>query len=339
MIVNKTINLYGEDRNSTVIDGSNSGTIIWVFADWVTIKGFTIQYGFCGINLHCSNSSVLMNTIIQNSVGIKLYFNNCSYIGCNNTILRNSIHDNEYGMIIASSDCNEISCNTIISNNKHSIYIHSSSSYNTITNNNFTLNNESGLFCNQYSYYNKIYHNNFRKNTQNAYDGTNNSWDNGYPSCGNYWDNYIGVDIFWGPNQNLPGSDGVGDRPYDLPCERAIDNYPLKKPYGMTKLTFMLRFGLFKFSGTIKNIGNNTAFNVQWEITIEGGLIIFGRHSSGPLLKPLLPGKESTVSTSFILGFGPIKITTVVGADNALFVSRTIGGFLFFFFYQLTPCG
>ena len=67
VIVNITINLYGEDRNSTVIDGSNSGTVIWVLADWVNIKGFTIQSGFSGVNLFCSNSSVFMNTIIHSS--------------------------------------------------------------------------------------------------------------------------------------------------------------------------------------------------------------------------------------------------------------------------------
>ena len=61
--------------------------------------------------------------------------------------------------------------------------------------------------------------------------GTNasNTWDNGYPSGGNYWSDYTGNDSFSGPNQDLPGSDGIGDTPYNITgyTPNDQDRYPL----------------------------------------------------------------------------------------------------------------
>jgi len=43
-----------------------------------------------------------------------------------------------------------------------------------------------------------------------------NKWDNGYPNGGNYFDDYGGVDVYHGPNQNIPGPDGMGDTAYGV---------------------------------------------------------------------------------------------------------------------------
>jgi len=56
------------------------------------------------------------------------------------------------------------------------------------------------------------------------------SWDYGYPSGGNYWSLYTGVDNYHGPNQEIIGSDGIGDTPYIID-EYNQDNYPLIKPW------------------------------------------------------------------------------------------------------------
>jgi hypothetical protein len=42
----------------------------------------------------------------------------------------------------------------------------------------------------------------------------------------------------------------------------------------------------------IKNIGNATAFNVSWSITIKGGFIVIGSSSSGVVIDLLKPGQE-----------------------------------------------
>jgi len=60
--------------------------------------------------------------------------------------------------------------------------------------------------------------------------GSNNKWDNGYPSGGNYWSDYTGVDNCSGPQQNIcPSPDGIGDTPYSF--SSAQDRYPLMKPF------------------------------------------------------------------------------------------------------------
>ena len=46
VIVNKSVWLVGEDRNNTVIDGSNVGTVIEVTANNVSIAGFTVQNSY-----------------------------------------------------------------------------------------------------------------------------------------------------------------------------------------------------------------------------------------------------------------------------------------------------
>lgn len=54
-----------------------------------------------------------------------------------------------------------------------------------------------------------------------------NIWDAGYPSGGNYWNDYVGVDEMRGPNQNIEGSDGIGDSAYTIRAPNNIDRYPL----------------------------------------------------------------------------------------------------------------
>jgi parallel beta-helix repeat protein len=77
------------------------------------------------------------------------------------------------------------------------------------------------------SYNNVIYHNNLVNNTNQAIDDRNdNWWNSSYPSCGNYWSNYVGADYYSGPNQDLPGSDNVGDTPYVIDGD-SYDRYPL----------------------------------------------------------------------------------------------------------------
>jgi uncharacterized repeat protein (TIGR01451 family) len=74
---------------------------------------------------------------------------------------------------------------------------------------------------------NHIYHNKLVNNTNQAYDNGTNYWDDGYPSGGNYWSDYPGTDNYWGENQNILGSDGIGDTPYSIPPGTNQDRYPI----------------------------------------------------------------------------------------------------------------
>ena len=45
VFVNKAINLTGEDRDTTIIDGGGNGDAVQITADWVNMTGFTITGG------------------------------------------------------------------------------------------------------------------------------------------------------------------------------------------------------------------------------------------------------------------------------------------------------
>jgi hypothetical protein len=102
---------------------------------------------------------------------------------------------------------------------------------------------------------NLIYHNNLIDNIKPAYDDTDtNQWDNDYPSGGNYWSGYMEEDHYSGPDQDILGSDGIGDTPYCLSGGslllgyyhamgydddlfhtsnwEVVDRYPLMQPLG-----------------------------------------------------------------------------------------------------------
>ncbi|NIO36215.1 hypothetical protein GTO27_00765, partial [Candidatus Bathyarchaeota archaeon] len=79
---------------------------------------------------------------------------------------------------------------------------------------------------------NVLYHN-FFGNHSMIYSKGGNVWDNGYPSGGNYyWKDYEGVDVKKGPDQDQPGSDGIGDAAVAIFDSSDQDCYPLMYPYG-----------------------------------------------------------------------------------------------------------
>jgi hypothetical protein len=72
----------------------------------------------------------------------------------------------------------------------------------------------------------------------------------------------------------------------------------------------------------IKNTGAGDAVNVTWSISLQGGLVLLGRQTTGTILK-ILPGFNPLVKTGFLFGLG--KTTITVTADTA---SKTVSAFL-----------
>lgn len=75
---------------------------------------------------------------------------------------------------------------------------------------------------------NLIHHNNFLGYGMAYAEGVE-IWDDGYPNGGNYWASHVTNDSFRGPNQNIPGSDGIADDQfaiYDLFLNKNFDRYP-----------------------------------------------------------------------------------------------------------------
>ncbi len=81
VVIGKTINLIGEDRNTTIIDGGGGGDVVYISADWVNMSGFNMRYGEIGVHLYSSSNSTVTDcaacggsygVFIDSSFGIRI---------------------------------------------------------------------------------------------------------------------------------------------------------------------------------------------------------------------------------------------------------------------------
>jgi len=168
-----------------------------------------------------SYNKILKNTITNNKRdGIHFQHTGWDHHSYN-LIFLNEISYNDQGIYLIMSAYNQIFSNNIISNSRWGV--------------NLTMCMGGGTF-------NKVYHNNFiGNNNENgqacAFWTIDNDWDDGYPSGGNYWSDYYGIDNYSGPDQDIPGSDSIGDTPYNITLywdeyeEFEYDYYPLMEPW------------------------------------------------------------------------------------------------------------
>ncbi len=153
--IKKSINLIGEDRDTTVIDGGGNGNVVRVTADRVNISAFTIRYGSeIKIRLNCN--SIGDNTVLNNGGGIHIDYSSSKTVissnihgitlsgSSNNNISGNTITDNEGGLCLYKSSNNTIRGNNITNNYVVGIFLWDSSD-NNITGNNICSNNYDGI--------------------------------------------------------------------------------------------------------------------------------------------------------------------------------------------------
>ena len=249
IIIDKPIKLIGEHTRLTVINGNNSGSVITIYANGVTIKGFTIvnsgnHPNACGVFVNSNNNVIQGNDIINNDFGVGLWEAE------NNKILDNRISDSNWSGIhlASSSNSNNIKGNTVIGNmsdendDDYCIDLNGASDnilqensvsfcYNgiSLTNSgentlseNIIENNTNGLGITE-SNDNQIFKNNFINNLHHAYDNSNNIWYESSLEEGNYWDDYTGKDS---------DNDGIGDTSYKIDDGNNEDNYPLMNKIG-----------------------------------------------------------------------------------------------------------
>ena len=97
-IANKSINLIGENRNSTIITGNYDSDVIIIFADNVSITGFTIRDSkyepsriYAGIKCYTfKNIEIFNNIFINNMLSIAVIESQSVVI--ENNIFRNDMH-------------------------------------------------------------------------------------------------------------------------------------------------------------------------------------------------------------------------------------------------------
>jgi parallel beta-helix repeat protein len=219
---------FSSYNNITDNDISNTDEGIYIYSSSNnSITNNNISNSTSGIYLFLSSSD---NTIKENRGSYCREGISIDYLSNHNLVEGNKVSNNNYGIEITQSLNNNITGNDIYSNIWNGIYV-SSSSDNNITRNLISSNNGHGIRLSSSSN-NRIYHNNIIDNDIQAYDNMNdNFWDNDYPQGGNYWSDYGGVDDFKGPDQDVPGGDGIGDTNYSIDPD-SIDQYPLMSPLG-----------------------------------------------------------------------------------------------------------
>lgn len=244
--VNKTLTLVG-DNWETVLDGSNTGTLIRVTADNVKITGFKLQnsgwkWGRAGVEVYDADNCVIEDNFVyltchqirlvesqgskvvsnivsapsnpfpQSAYGIRL--ENCT--DC--LVIDNDVSNNIGGIHFEGSVNCTVTRNYVFQNSQ-GIRLYSPCVNNKIVGNTVFNNTNDGMFValpdNTTFLQNMFYHNNFVNNSQPFIGEIAGCvWDNGYE--GNYWTAYQGQDN---------SRDGIGDTPHVFGEER--DRYPL----------------------------------------------------------------------------------------------------------------
>jgi parallel beta-helix repeat protein len=163
IVVDKSITLKGEDKNTTVIDGGNGKDVVKINGvDKVTILGFTIQNGGenkAGVYLYRSADGVISgNFIIDNPYGVYVYKNASTGLShttiTDNIILRSGV----FGVWLYKSSYNIISDNIISDGEIYGLGLCFWST-DTIVNGNTISNNKIKGIVGRYVYNNEIYEN------------------------------------------------------------------------------------------------------------------------------------------------------------------------------------
>ncbi|UCE39245.1 MAG: right-handed parallel beta-helix repeat-containing protein [Thermoplasmata archaeon] len=167
VIVDKTINLTGEDRDTTIINATGIEDGVHINADWVNITGFTaigsdfLGWGHAGIELDkVQNCRVINNNVSYDKYGIFLNISDNNFLA-NNIASHNRVPMGGNGFYFWTSSYN-ILINNTVTNNRIGIGFWWSD-YNTIFKNNFSYNN--GGIAISYSSNNTIVNNTFFMNT------------------------------------------------------------------------------------------------------------------------------------------------------------------------------
>jgi parallel beta-helix repeat protein len=203
----KTNNIIGNNVSSN----KDHGIRLRLTSNANVLNNYISNNSDDGIFLWYVDNSIIKNNCISSNMGDGIHLSVLHVF--NNIIINNNVSSNiGYGFNISSAEYNII-FNNLVSENQYGFYLFKASN-------------------------NSIYFNNIINNMNQAYDDKHdNNWNNTYPLSGNYWSDYFGTDNYKGPNQDIPGSDGIGDTNYSIDID-SVDNYPLIQPIENYSLLF-----------------------------------------------------------------------------------------------------
>lgn len=272
LTINKAIQLIGENKNNTVIDGNHTQNIIRITVNKAKIANFTLQnsgFGYSGIYIYQASQCNITDIIMTNCYyGIQLYncnkstiqtsiISNCQYgirlyNSTENNILNITAMENENGIHLDESHKNTIQNNTVSSNTANGIYLYASSN-NTISGNEIKANKARGIRL----------HNSF----------------NNIISDNNITENHDGIHLYQS-NSNIISTNTILNNTDGLWLAHSTQNIihantiSFNKQYGLRLLnstrteTFHNNF----INNTIKNLEppSNTSMLNTWDNLIEG---------------------------------------------------------------------
>jgi parallel beta-helix repeat protein len=227
VIVNKTVNLTGEDKNITVIDGGGIGDVVYVSANYVNINGFTIQNSGdihgpdydTGIDIRSNHNIIINNNISNNNQhGIVLYYSSDNLIFNNiinsnynrgifafysnfNNITKNNIGFCSVAIKFYESSYNNITRN-LISNNYFGFEIYHSCNNNIFSNNDIISNTGEGISC-SYSENNMFINNTLSSNDFNGIRFHGSSYNNVISGNTISSNNRNGIELWKNCHENL----------------------------------------------------------------------------------------------------------------------------------------
>lgn len=261
LVINKTLSLIGEDRDTTIIDGFDADTVISISADNVVIEQITVlksvlRTSDTGIRVIGAKGLFISQTKVFNTSAGIIFSSSI-----NSLISDSAILSNYYGLYLLYCNNNSF-LNNVFSGNVYAISLYFSI-LNTFAGNTLSGNSQ-GVFLPATSNRNYFYHNNFKDKVPIISDAVN-TWYRG--NEGNYWANYNFT------NRDL-NDDGIGDEPYPID-ERNFDYYPLMGNFS----EYEISVGSLTHHVTI--ISNSTISDVRFEIGKETGNRIIAFNSLG----------------------------------------------------------
>jgi len=336
IVIDKSINLIGEEKNTTVIDGEKRGDVIKTAADGIVVSGFTVRHG--GIYICSNDNHILGNIITDSGKGFRIENH-----GSNNIVEGNRIVHNSYGIYIydlyETCDNNLFTENFIAHNPIAGIWDYDRKGGTIVTWNVIADNGIEGHSQINYGVFKKdsysIYHHNdlFFNSRNVRVDGgrLGNDWDDG--SEGNYWDDW----------ESNPGYPDVYIIPSDLSEE--IDWHPHVTPY-FDSIVISLHYEYFAEVDEPIYFWRKTnvnPYNVTWYWEFGDGITSDEMYPEHPYNKTGVyfvnvtitddQGRSDTAKCRAVIGLPP-ELPTIDGPTTGL-----IGVFYNYTFVSIDPDG
>ena len=149
-----------------------------------------------------------------------------------------------------------------------------------------------------------------------------------------YYNDELLSEKSWSEGVSGPGG-AINIAAVDLYAQGATEIYYddislIGEPGGGPTLEIQIISGGFGVSAVIANTGDGDATDVEWSITLDGGLVILGKESSGTIAT-IAAGETADIKSSLIFGIGSPTITVTADCTGSS-AEGTASGFVFLFF-------